>query len=95
MNSYYGLIKIPSNKLAAAFIYAVEAEKENELYQAWVQIYPEMKDPDTFMSFKEFKQKHLTSHTPKEEKDSEEIAEELRAVVKSYEELKHGRQEPV
>lgn len=63
------------------FIYAIEKDKENKLWELWKLQYPQM-DKESFITFEEYKNKNIKKQTTK--KTYEEIEKEMEEVEKAF-----------
>ena len=63
------------------FIYAIEKDKENKLWELWKLQYPQM-DKENYISFEEYKNKNIKKQTSN--KTYEEIEKEMEEVEKAF-----------
>ena len=63
------------------FIYAIEKDKENKLWELWKLQYPQM-DEESFITFEEYKNKNIKKQTT--QKTYEEIEKEMEEVEKAF-----------
>ena len=63
------------------FIYAIEKDKENKLWELWKLQYPQM-DKESFITFEEYKNKNIKKQTT--QKTYEEIEKEMEEVEKAF-----------
>lgn len=85
LHSYYGY-RVPPRQAAKLLTYALEQEKEKELWSAWLTLYPNMQDEETFIPFEEFKKRTLErSAIRASSKSPEEIEDEMDKIIAAYE----------
>jgi len=85
LHSYYGY-RVPPKQAARLLVYALEQEKEKELWSAWLTLYPNMQDEETFIPFEDYKQRTLERLSVRaSSKSPEEIEDEMNKIIAAYE----------
>ena len=83
------ILDLPLTTVISYLKHAIEKEKEDAAWDAWISLLPQMYTGEIkFISFEDFKREFFKPKVRHTKKTNEEIEEEIREIVEQYEKNK-------